>query len=378
MHCRLKHLLSGVATKGQPRSGQASVQVLGLLLISMAVGALSVDAGLFYAHHQGMQNAADAAAHAAASELFKYTPAVNGSALSTIQLRMQSARAKARTLSESNQDMAIDDADIDFGYINPATGAYDPSTFETPTNNAAFAQTAGYNAVRVTVRAERGGLNSPVPALFAKFLGAQDFNSYAQAIAIYGGSVSGMTGLRPLYVCQAGYDQAVALFGDASKPTVRFYGDTLTVGGTDVDQASSCGALGPGNWGLADFDGGGGGSKQLGEVMRDGYDGVVNVGEWYGPKPGNAINANGVETALEKLKNNGTVIAIPLYSQTTGNGKNAQFKISSIQGFVITKYKAQGNDSYVEGHFVKGYCHAGCSISNSSGGGTLTRLRLIR
>lgn len=358
-------------------SGQAMVQSIGVLFATLMTGAFAIDTGFYFSVHSGMQNAADAAAHAAALELFKYVPAANGSPQSTNGLRLAAAKTKAKTISVENMGNQLNDADIEFGYVNPITGIYNPNTFTTPTNDPAFSLTSGYNAVRVTVKAGDAEANGSVPSIFAKIFGVNNIASSAQAVAIYGGGINSASGLRPLYLCETAYNKAIELYGDPSKPEITFYGSTLKVGNTTINQASSCGNLGPGNWGMADFDGGGGGNSQFADTLLHGYPGVVSVGQSYGPKPGNSLNSSGATNALETLKTNGTVFSIPLYSQTTGNGKNAQFKISAIAGFVITDYQTSGNNSYIKGYFRKSTCSTGCSIGNQTAGGSVTKIRLI-
>ncbi len=59
------------------RRGQALIQTLGLLLIVLIAGGFAVDADFYFAVHQGMQNASNAAALAGASELFDYVSTNN-------------------------------------------------------------------------------------------------------------------------------------------------------------------------------------------------------------------------------------------------------------------------------------------------------------
>ncbi len=348
--------------------GQAVIQTVGLLFVTLFVGALAIDTGFYFARHQGMRNASEAAALAATSELFR-------TQASSISLRQSAARNAARTLSQQNMNNQLNDADIEFGYVNPQ-GSYNASTFLTPTSNKAFAATGGYNAVRVTVRAAQGQANSAVPTLFAKLFGINSVNAAARTVAIYGGAASSVGGLRPVYMCQAAWDYAQNNFGDATIPVVRFYGETLMVNGNTVNAANSCGNLGPGNWGLADLDNGNGavGASTVRNWFANGYDGQVIVGQWYDAQPGNSINAYSSE--LSALQNAGTVITIPLYSQTRGNGSNAEYRVSSIAGFVITNFQSTGSNRFIEGYFRRALCH-NCTLGNPPISGALTRIRMV-
>jgi uncharacterized membrane protein len=162
-----------------------------LLFVTLMIGAFSVDAALYFYVHKGQQNAADAAALGAASELFR-----NSSA--TLSVRKAAAVSAAQNLSVQNRGNNLANADVTFGYVEPVTGVYNAATFTTPTNNTVFSTTGGFNAVRVTVKAGSGQANTPVPAIFAKYLGFNSFTSEAQAVAVYGGGVTTITGgVRP-------------------------------------------------------------------------------------------------------------------------------------------------------------------------------------
>lgn len=354
------------------KRGQAVIQTIGLLFMTMFTGAFAIDAGLYFTMHRGMQNAADAAALAAASELYRYAA---GSTSEDISLRLASSRSAAQDLSNDNMNYELDTADIEFGYVDPTTKDYNADTFTDPTTNTEFSATGGYNAVRTTVKAAEGEANGPISTVFSKLLGINDVDSYAQAVAIYGGGINSSGGLRPIYMCETAFDMATSNYGDPSTPEVTFYGDTLEVDGTSVDAASSCGNLGPGNWGLADFDGGGGGAQQFNDVLLNGWNGTVTLGDSYGPKPGNALNSSDPE--LTTLRDNGTIISVPLYSETTGNGNNATFKVSKIVGFKITDFKTNGNNTYITGHFQKAICHSNCALGSTFPGGGNTKLFMV-
>jgi hypothetical protein len=353
-------------------SGEALIQTLGLVMVTVLTGALAIDSGFYYAVHRGEQNAADAAALAAVSELFK------SSSATSMESRLSAARASAKAFSQPNMSNKLNDADIEFGFVNPATGAYNTSSFSTPSTDTAYQQTGGYNAVRVSVKAAGGEANSPVPALLSTYVGLDNFASGAQAVALYGGGVTSMGGLRPVYMCQAAWDQAKALYGDPTVPEVTFYGTTLKVGTQTINAASSCGNLGPGNWGLADLENGNGapGASTVRQWFANGYSGQVVVNNWYESMPGNQLNAYNSE--LTTLQNNQTVITLPLYSQTQGNGSNATYKVSQMAGFVITGFQSTGNNKYIKGHFKKNLCaRSTCTSGSSSVGGGPTSLRMV-
>lgn len=354
------------------QKGQAAIlNTMGLAFIMLMVGGLAVDNAFVHTVKRGMDNAADSAALAASAELFKNTspyPAV----------RQEAARSFAIRVAGQNMSNRIDANDIEFGFVDPLTGAYDSGNFTQRTFDPRYDATGGYNAVRVTVKARPGENNRPVPTLFTRFLGFQEVNAASQGVAIFGGGVSGMGGLRPLYLCQIAYDTANnrAIFNDVSEPEITFHNDDIEVGNMTINAAATCGGLGPGNFGLADFDGGGGGAQQFNDILKNGYNGVVKIGEDYGPKTGHAISSS--EAELAYLKNNKVQFTIPLYSQTSGNGVNAKFRVSKIVGFTITDYNLNGNSkTWIKGKFTKTLCTDRCSYDAQVQDGNIASLRLV-
>jgi hypothetical protein len=70
-----------------------------------------------------------------------------------------------------------------------------------------------------------------------------------------------------------------------------------------------------------------------------------------------------------------------LYDSWAGSGSNSIVNVSGFAGFQITGYKGNGSASgrYIEGHFTRYVCNAGCSSGGSGSttpGGTVVKLRL--
>ncbi len=82
----------------------------------------------------------------------------------------------------------------------------------------------------MSVKAGPNDANASIPAIFSSVFGLNGFTSKAQAIAIYAGGIQSTSGLRPVYMCQTGWDKAIEYYGDATKPLITFYGDHLQVG----------------------------------------------------------------------------------------------------------------------------------------------------
>ncbi len=110
-----------------------------------------------------------------------------------------------------------------------------------------------------------------------------------------------------------------------------------------------------GNWGIEDLSNTNGspGDSTVGGWFANGYPGQVSVGSDYQPQTGTPLST--FDSSLQSLQNNHTVITIPLYDSTSGNGTNETFHISEIAAFVITGYQTNGNQSqrYIQGYFKK-------------------------
>lgn len=356
-------------------SGMHVIQTLGVILISLMVSAVGVDFSYYFAEQNRLQTAADAAALAAASELYR------GIAVDPDE-RLEDARTAARQFVTYNEPgLTLADEDIRFGFINPAGKTYDPDHFTTPSSNPDYAMTKGYNAVFVRMDRSQGGSNSPLNSLLASLFGVETMNTGAYAVAMVDQTVNAITngGLRPIYACEGQVKKAME-DGILENNLVRIYGDHLEVDG--IGNFAQCPLPGSGNWGFADFTNCGPGtvgSSTISDWFASGYPGTVQIGTCYSTKPGNFISS--VSGQLDKLILNKTVFPIPFYDTWQGGGANTQVNISGFVGFRMTGYKGNGPAAsrYMEGHFTRYICNKGCK-ANSSGfstlGGAAVKLRL--
>lgn len=359
--------------------GNATIQLCTLLFIGTMVGAFAIDMGLNYTAQDQLQTVADAAALAGANELLRTDSASSAT-------KQQDAIDSALEYGQENLNIStMDSDDVILGYIDPLTRTYDKSTFTTPTNDSDYAATGGYNAVRVKIKAGNDGEGTPVPSIMGQMFGVANMNTVATAVAFSDNNVGELTdGLRPIYTCAAQFTQANS-DGDLSNDTIRIYGDEFQVNGTQLTLADGCPPPGSGNWGFADLRDsapGSPGNSTLASWWEDGFSAnPVEAGSYYSTQPGNSINSNNVTTALDTLMNNNTVFAVPLIDEDyTGNGSNTQVHVVGFAGFQITNYSASGNNSWIEGKFVRKVCNNNCSSSDdgSAVGGGMIKLRLAR
>jgi Flp pilus assembly protein TadG len=357
--------------------GYVIIKTIALMLFMFMFCAFSIDFGLLMTNQNLLQTSADAAALAGASRLFRGTEA-------SAQARQDAARTEAINYASKNyQNTDVQNGDVAFGYVNPQTLSYNPDTFSTPANSTNYAGTGGFNAVRVTIRANASH-NGTIPTIFAKFLGINQMDSLADAVAIMDNHIGVVQpgGLRPIYGCNAQYNLAVQNAANNGVPltsqVVRVYGDKFMLNG----QTTTCALPGSGNWGFADFNNcspDSPGASDIASWFATGYPGTIDLGQCYSTAPGNFISNNNVRTALDNLINQRTVILIPLASNFQGTGSNTHVDIVGYTGFVITNYLKTGpaSDRYIEGYFTSMITANAGGNPNAVGGGA-AKLRLIR
>ena len=355
--------------------GMHLVQTLGIILISLMVSALGIDFSYYFAEQNRLQTVADSAALAAVSELYR------GIAVDPDE-RLDDARSAAREFVSYNAPgLNLNDDDIRFGFVDPATKKYNSATFTTPSPSPDYAITKGYNAVFVRMDRSRGGTNSPLNSLMASLFGVNTMDTSAHSVAMIDQTVNAISngGLRPIYACEGQVKKAME-DGILENNTVRVYGDHLEVDG--VGNFANCPLPGSGNWGFADFTNCGPGTvgaSTIEDWFASGYPGTVQIGTCYSTKPGNFISS--ISSTLDRLIANRTVFPIPFYNTWSGNGSNTQVNISGFVGFRMTGYKGNGSAAsrYMEGHFTRYVCNKGCTSDSSrfsTIGGAAVKLRL--
>ncbi len=350
------------------KPGGVSVPLtFGLIATSLIFGTFVLDLPLYFSTVRFQQTSADAAALAGAHKLFTDTS-------SNAQTRLTNARAAADTYANENGFDLNTGTDVTFGYsTNVATG------FNEGSDSPNFSATGGYNAMKVEVKSTDGSANGPVPALLGTILGKDGYNATTGSAAMYGTNVTGLQNLRPLYVCHGAWDAAVAS-GDPTNQLVTLYNNNLTVGSQVMSVSQQCGDLPPGSFGFADFNLGHGapGASTVRQWWANGYSGQVNIGQAYTPQPGNQINS--YRSELTTLQDQHTIISLPMYRTSSGQGSNAQFVISGFVGFVITDMRTTGSASsrYIRGYFRKLVCDNNCVTSGApQPNGAVAHLKLV-
>lgn len=138
-------------------------------MVGVGVAALAVDTGLMFTAKSELQNAADAAALAAASQLTGGASTTNTQAA----LAEAAALAGANKIAGSGGQMLGTDMVLGHATYNSSTGKY---TFN--------AGTTPHDAVQVTLRRDQNVSDGPVSLAFGKMIGVNGAKMTASAVAM--------------------------------------------------------------------------------------------------------------------------------------------------------------------------------------------------
>ena len=179
------------------------------------------------------------------------------------------------------------------------------------------------------------------------FMGVLGFsNPTAESVTTVQWEQSQTSGVRPFGTCSANPDIAAWLANPTTTTTVRvFFSESV----------AACGSGGsPGNWGAIDFNGGSNPNSETINWIRNGYDGPISTSPVTAPcgsntdacfegDPGSFSGSH--NSALRDLEDSGDVFVTPIFSTITGNGANAQLRLSHLIEARLVDYRVNGNNS---------------------------------
>jgi len=344
-----------VLTARQP--GYQIVQLFGLIAIGLMISALAIDFSYYYTAYNVIHTAADSAALAAATELYRDRQP-------SPKVRLNDARAQAQQYLMRNQpNLELESNDLVFGFIDPATKVYNRATFATPTANPNYAYSHGYNGVWVRVNKSLGSANGQLNTIMAHLIGIHKMNMHATAVAVVDQSINSITngGVRPIYACEAQVDQAMQ-DGVLENNSVRIYADHVSLDG--ADSTDGCPPRGSGTWSFADFSGckaSNLGASTMNNWFAAGYRGTVSAEQCYATQAGGDFISQLAEE-LNRLSAHGTVFPIPIYNSWAGSDSGAHVNLNGFVGFKISRLVNTGPvaERYIEGHFARYFCNEGC------------------
>jgi Flp pilus assembly protein TadG len=108
----------------------------------------------------------------------------------------------------------------------------------------------------------------------------------------------------------------------------------------------------PGAFDLLNLDGSRGGTSSgiLASWMLDGYDGYLDIGQYYSD-PGAKWDSSEMQDALQRRI--GSVLLFPVYDNIVGTGSNAQYHVIGWVGFHLLSYDARGSSGSITGYFTE-------------------------
>jgi len=333
--------------------------------VLLAFAALSADIGVLYSAKAELQRSADAAALAGAATLVdERRLRENGG--TTLEIEM-TVRSTAREYVTRNHVLG-EGVTVDLNVSNSVDGDIVLGTLSDLSNYHEALSTANpnsYNSVYVRVRRDTER-NEPVGLFFARIIGWYTANVGAEATATIEDDVvgyrvtptSGNAGLMPfaLHV-----DAWSALMAGVSPIGDQYSYDPDTGDvepGTDgvveinFYPGGGAGQLPPGNFGTVDI---GSPSNGVPDVRRQILEGVSAEDLAYhggelklGPDGTLTLGGDpglsaGFKDALESII--GQPRAVPLFSEVSGNGNNAEYTIVGFAGIRIMDVKLTGSMS---------------------------------
>lgn len=208
---------------------------------------------------------------------------------------------------------------------------------------------------RVTVNA-----STPVDFAFADVIGIANTTVTSSTTSRYG-IPSGVKSLRPLALCNA----SVGFQAWITSGMVNPYVATILY---NKDHPNACGNNAPGNWGVADLDGGANSNSDTKDWLANGYPGLINTGQWVEGDTG--AFSNSLNSELATLKSQGTLFFVPVFDQVTGNGANANLHIVGFAGVKLLDYKTTGPEAarYLTVSFQTGIAQGTCCASGPDNG----------
>lgn len=282
---------------GENQDGAVAIIVALSLTVFLGIAVLAIDVGVMGVSKNELQNAADAAALAGASQLARqdYENSVN-------PVPIKQAAIKAAGLNTSSKNsIVLSDDDIVIG-----TWDWDTSSFSnTP-----------LNAVKVTI-------SNHNTKLFFSF----DRGMGASAVAIVG-PISGVQGrLIPIAVNEPQAQQ----MEEAGVGTIYEFGRSA------------------GNWGTVDFDEPGGGTPEIGDWLENGYQGNIEVNDEIYTETGVGKIVGGQNKAKVQALI-GDILIIPVIDEF-GNGMSKATVVNFI-AIKITGLSGKGANTSIEAEYV--------------------------
>jgi len=178
-----------------------------------------------------------------------------------------------------------------------------------------------------------------VEQYFAKTLGHDIVTVHNKSAAVFGIPTTTYSHVRPMGLCLASLENNAIYAAWQAGPQDQ---ESLPVRVLyNKEHPDSCGTT-TGNWGFADFDGGGNSNIDTVDWIENGYLGPVGVG-YYDGDPG-AISGSHKQ-ALQSLVDRQLVFWLPGFETSSGLGANVSYYVSDFLPVRLVDFKTNGNES---------------------------------
>lgn len=342
---RPKHLALG-------RRGAVAVLALFLMMVLLAFIALATDVGYISYVDTELQRTADAAAIAAACTLVEQDQVgatVNADTLASVAA---SASQYAALNKVANAPVIVSSSDTQIGQLPYPFSSSSTMTFTDP---------AQFNAVKVRIRKTSDAGSGGVPLFFARILGYSACDMQREATAAFINSVGGFRSpaegqtlqILPFALDKQTWDNMIAGTGSDNykwDPVAK----RVTSGHDEVKEVNLYpqGTGSPGNRGTVNIGPSNNSTSHLSNQIRNGISkadmdcmgGSLQFDE-HGKLYLNAdtgISA-GVKDDLASII--GQTRIIPIFTEVTGNGNNAEYTIVEFVGVRVMYVKLTGSPS---------------------------------
>jgi len=339
--------IARMTLKSKKEAGQALVLSCLLFLALLAVAAFSIDYGFAVTWRTELRRAVDAAALAGGAEIGGDDPVAAAMSF-----------AAKNTVAGDNLSLSANDAilgvyDFDAGTF---TAVDDPSTA---------------NAIRVVGSRSSSSLDGPIPTFLASVMGIQAVELTAEAIVAVDPRVSGViSGVGvPLVPFLIDADSMGGIDGGVFSPPI---GQEISFYPT-IDDV-------PGNFGLANLDGGPNGTPELIDWITNGYPDNIEI-----PSDTGVLTVEGtpgfrsaIKTAVQDRI--GDTVIVLVFDEMSGHGSNAVFQVRTFCAVTITDCNLTGNPAHrnIKGTVVElptsGVITSSSGVTNMG----LSKLELVR
>jgi len=298
------------------QKGQALILVVLAMLAMLGMAALAIDYAYLTVAKDQLRAAADAAALAGATQFG------SGDVIATcIEFAAKNEVAGDLLTLES------DDVTLGLWDFDNATLSQDGDP-------------ALDNAVTVTAGRTNSSAAGPLSVFFASILGITEAEVSVQATAAVDRRVTGIQGNGGLWPFLLDADTLGGIGGGGLEPPI----------GSTIDFYPDRGSA-PGNFGMANLDGGSNGVPELVEWITYGYpdDVTIPADTGYLLVEGSPGFKNGTRSAVEARI--GDTVVVLVYDQATGQGANSIFRVRSFCAIEITDVRMTGQmaQRYIRG-----------------------------